>query len=248
MNKINKNNLDGILWDMDGVLVDVSMSYRQAILRTAQNFIKVKKGSINMDDVNEIKNQNGMNNDWDATYCLILRKDKRINSVREFLNNLQEFRKTEEYRSVKQTFQNIYLGNSLSEENNEEGKKGLIDIEKLNVPIQDLKKLKERYEKMGIVTGRPRREAKYTMDKFGLEKIFTDLVAMEDTEKGKPSPDPIYKAIDNLELTNTIYVGDSPSDMNAAKAANIPFIYLGDNRLSNISFTNVSNLIKYLLT
>ena len=59
---------DGLIFDMDGVIVDVSRSYREAIRQTAGYFLK---RNVLMSEVGEIKNKPGMNNDWDAPYSLI---------------------------------------------------------------------------------------------------------------------------------------------------------------------------------
>jgi HAD superfamily hydrolase (TIGR01548 family) len=89
-----KNNFDGLIFDMDGVLVDVSQSYRKAIRQTAGYFLK---RNVLMAEVDEIKSKVGMNNDWDATYALI--------------NDL-----TITYESVRAYFQKIYLGGLINNE------------------------------------------------------------------------------------------------------------------------------------
>jgi len=85
---------DGLIFDMDGVIVDVSRSYREAIRQTASYFLK---RNVLMSEVYEIKNKVGMNNDWDATYALI---------------NKQEMN----YEIVKNYFQKIYLDSLINNE------------------------------------------------------------------------------------------------------------------------------------
>jgi len=41
-----KTKYDGLIFDMDGVLVDVSQSYREAIRQTAGYFLKRKREQI----------------------------------------------------------------------------------------------------------------------------------------------------------------------------------------------------------
>jgi phosphoglycolate phosphatase-like HAD superfamily hydrolase len=55
----------------------------------------------------------------------------------------------------------------------------------------------------------------------GLEDIFDVVITSDDTERHKPSPDPILAAIERLDASpaNCAYVGDSPYDIRAAKAA-----------------------------
>lgn len=70
---------DLLIFDVDGVLVDVSMSYRQAIEQTVQTYFEtclgLKKGHRNLvtkEDISLFKSIGGFNNDWDLTSALIL--------------------------------------------------------------------------------------------------------------------------------------------------------------------------------
>jgi len=211
-----KPNYDGLIFDMDGILVDVSLSYRQAIKQTASFFLN---RDVSFKEIDKIKNIVGMNNDWDATYALI--------------NN-----KNIPYDKVKKYFQTLYLGTKT--------KKGLIDNERLFITKKQLEQLKNKYGKMGIATGRPKKEALYIIKKNNLEKIFDCLIALEDVKNSKPKPDPINKVIKILNLKNTIYIGDSPSDIIAAKAANIPSIFVGNKKIGTIQFKSIKEVLNYL--
>lgn len=226
MRYIDLTQLDGLIWDMDGVLVDVRLSYREAIRQTAE---KLLKRSVIEPEVNAVKKIVGMNNDWDATYALVY----QINDP----NKID--RSSSEYKQIYELFQSVYLGNA---EN-----KGLIETEKLFIDKTKLLKLKEKYQKMGIATGRPRNEAEYILKKFNVKDVFDSIVAMEDTEKGKPDPEPIVKVMNELKLKNTLYIGDSSSDVVAAKAAGIPSLYIGADGLGDMQFENINNLMSFLL-
>ena len=76
---------DALLFDMDGVLVDVTRSYRKAIQQTAGYFLKRK---ITLLEVEKIKSQVGMNNDWDATYALIGNSSIPYNDVKSLFQKL----------------------------------------------------------------------------------------------------------------------------------------------------------------
>jgi HAD superfamily hydrolase (TIGR01509 family) len=141
---------------------------------------------------------------------------------------------TIDYESVKDYFQKIYLG-------------GLINKEKLLIPKQKLLLLKKKYKKLGIATGRPKEEADYVIQKNSLQGIFDCIIAMEDVENSKPSPDSIQAVIKKLNLKQTIYIGDSLNDVLAAKSANIPFIYVGKQNIGTIKFQNILKVIQYLL-
>lgn len=212
-----KKPYDALIFDMDGVLVDVSQSYRKAIKKTAEFFLKRE---VKLAEINEIKGKVGMNNDWDATYSLI---------------NNTSF----SYGEVKSVFQTLYLGNK--------NKRGLIDNEELLIKKDSLLQLRKIYKKMGIATGRPREEAQYVIKKFDLNDIFDVLVAKEDVAREKPFPDPIIKAMEYLGAKKSIYIGDSPSDVVAATAAGIPSLYIGNQNIGTIRFDSPIKIIDYLL-
>jgi phosphoglycolate phosphatase-like HAD superfamily hydrolase len=50
-----------LVFDMDGVLVDVTESYRETIVRTVEHFTGK---TISRDSIQDYKNQGGWNNDW----------------------------------------------------------------------------------------------------------------------------------------------------------------------------------------
>ena len=61
-----------LIFDIDGVLVDVSKSYRVAIKKTSEYF---SKREIDFDEIQDFKNKGGLNNDWDLTRAIIRDKD-----------------------------------------------------------------------------------------------------------------------------------------------------------------------------
>ncbi len=72
-------HIDLLIFDMDGVLVDVSRSYRQAIQQTVQIYFEtclgLEKGHGNLvtqEEISLFKSIGGFNNDWDLTSALIL--------------------------------------------------------------------------------------------------------------------------------------------------------------------------------
>jgi len=50
-----------LVFDMDGVLVDVTDSYRETVVRTVEHFTGQ---TISRDSIQDYKNQGGWNNDW----------------------------------------------------------------------------------------------------------------------------------------------------------------------------------------
>jgi pyrophosphatase PpaX len=85
-----------------------------------------------------------------------------------------------------------------------------------------LPRLKAEGRKLGIVTAKRHRTVALALDRFpALEDEFDVVVAHEDTDRHKPDPDPVLVAVERLggEPSQAAYVGDSPFDIRAAKAA-----------------------------
>jgi histidinol dehydrogenase len=185
-----------IIFDIDGVLVDVSKSYREAIRQTAEFFIG---GAIGPNEINELKAKTGYNNDWDLTEALILKRGIKVPK-----------------QKIVDKFQEFYLGTKKT--------KGLIENEKWLLDLEILEKLSKNYL-LGILTGRPREEALIPLEKSGALKYFPVVIAMEDTEgKGKPNPFGLNLVLEKLgaiDRSNSMYVGDVPDDMRTAKNAGI---------------------------
>ena len=63
---------------MDGVIMDVSASYREVVRQTVSLFLQPARGAqtlpdplFNLSDLAAIKQSGGLNNDWDLTYAVI---------------------------------------------------------------------------------------------------------------------------------------------------------------------------------
>ena len=71
--------MDILIFDMDGVLIDVSKSYRKTIRRTIQiylenclGFERGRRAWITDEEISLFKSAGGFNNDWDLTSGLLL--------------------------------------------------------------------------------------------------------------------------------------------------------------------------------
>ncbi len=76
-----------LVFDMDGVLVDVTDSYRETIVRTVEHFTGT---TITRELIQDYKNQGGWNNDWALSQkiCADLGVDVPYGSVVEYFNHL----------------------------------------------------------------------------------------------------------------------------------------------------------------
>jgi len=67
------------------------------------------------------------------------------------------------------------------------------------------------------------------IDFFDLRRLFDLAVGVLDVAKPKPHPDMLLRCIDHFDVAahDAVYVGDQPTDLEAAEAAGIPFIGMG---------------------
>ena len=75
ISKIIKDINPLLIFDIDGVFVDVSKSYRIAIKETAEYFTEEK---VKLEEIQSYKNKGGYNNDWDLTEAIIRSRGKNI--------------------------------------------------------------------------------------------------------------------------------------------------------------------------
>jgi pyrophosphatase PpaX len=98
---------------------------------------------------------------------------------------------------------------------------GMIDV---------LPKLREAGRRLGIVTAKRHRTVALAIERLPwLDEQFDVVVAHEDTTRHKPDPDPVLAALARLdaEPAAAAYVGDSPFDIDAAKAAGVYAVAVG---------------------
>ena len=71
---------------------------------------------------------------------------------------------------------------------------------------------------MAIVTSKSHDVARKGLELFDLNKYFPTLIGFDDVEIHKPDPYPLHVAAERLgvDITRSIYLGDSPFDMEAA--------------------------------
>jgi HAD superfamily phosphatase len=183
-----------LIFDMDGVLVDVAESYRETIARTVEHFTgaPVTRGQIQ-----DLKNQGGWNDDWKLSHHMVTAAGIDV-----------------PFDHLKDHFQSLFLGN---------GTDGLILREQWVARPGMLEKLNQHF-RFAVFTGRPRYEASLTLGRFAGGLTFDPVIAMEDVQRHKPAPDGLLQILSVNQSSQAFYVGDTVDDARCARAARIPFI------------------------
>jgi pyrophosphatase PpaX len=84
-----------------------------------------------------------------------------------------------------------------------------------------LVRLHQEGRRLGIVTAKRRTTVELAFANVRLGHLFETIVGGDETERHKPEPEPLLLGAERLgaDPADTAYVGDSPFDVRAAKAA-----------------------------
>jgi pyrophosphatase PpaX len=82
-------------------------------------------------------------------------------------------------------------------------------------------RLHEGGRRLGVVTAKRRATVELAFARVPVAHLFETVVGGDETEKHKPDPEPLLLAAERMGVdpTTAAYVGDSPFDIRAAKAA-----------------------------
>jgi HAD superfamily phosphatase len=148
-----------LVFDMDGVLVDVTESYRETIARTVEHFTGVRPTNAR---IQEFKNAGGWNDDWKLSHHMVGKAGVEA-----------------AFDDVKDYFQKLFHG---------EGVPGLMLREQWVARPGVLEALNQRFD-FAVFTGRQKWEAELTLQRFAPDLVFDPIVGMDEVENHKPAPD-----------------------------------------------------------
>lgn len=187
--------MDLLIFDMDGVLVDVTDSYRETICATVKHFTGAE---ITKAQIQDWKNQGGWNDDWRLSQHMIRQCGKEID-----LDTVAEY------------FQSIFHGQN--------GHEALILRERWIAKTGLFERLCRRFQ-LAVFTGRQRWEAELTLGRWAPELTFAPIVGSDDVERLKPFPDGLLKICAASPGCKSWYIGDTKDDGLSARDAGVPFI------------------------
>jgi HAD superfamily hydrolase (TIGR01548 family) len=184
-----------LIFDVDGVLVDVRRSYWLSALETMR-FLTGKR--LTWPELHEWKSKPGNNDDW--------------NLVSNWATALG---RPTTYEEARVAFQQFYWGKN--------GRSGNVRKEKLMVTPRQIERWAKRFE-LDLFTGRTRQEFSYTFDRWPGTRHFRTVITMDDVKRKKPHPDGLLKILGLRDPATALYVGDNIDDALAAHDARVPFM------------------------
>jgi pyrophosphatase PpaX len=89
--------------------------------------------------------------------------------------------------------------------------------------LDTLAQLTEVGIRLGLVTSKTRMELNPTLERVPLQRYARVIVTADLTTRPKPFPDPVYLALQTLQIgaEHVLFVGDSPYDIHAGNAAGV---------------------------
>lgn len=186
------------IFDIDGVVRDVSQSYRRAIADTVEHFTQ---GSFrpSLSDIDNLKREGCWNNDWLASQELIRRHWPNASDDQP------------NYEMIVDFFQRRYRGQILEDPDQWDG---YITNEPLLMSPDYLPNLSGAGIAWGFFSGATSSSARYVLERrLGLDNPC--LVAMGDAPD-KPDPSGLFQALNQLNRAADLpvaYVGDTVADI-----------------------------------
>jgi HAD superfamily hydrolase (TIGR01548 family) len=238
-------NVDAVVLDIDGVVVDVADSYRRAIVESIDH---VYGDTIDKADIQLFKNAGGFNNDWELTYAAALyvlaRREKPRLSIETYTGLIaasggglegartaiadeldpaarEQVLAEWDRDRLRTVFQQLYLGSERYRElegaEPDLDTEGFIEDEPVLLDPETREALTEW--SLGVITGRPAAEADIALERAGLEIPDEHRFTMDDWEAGKPDPHALVTLADRLEAETVAFVGDTLDDVRTANNA-----------------------------
>lgn len=189
-----------LIFDVDGVLVDVRETYWRSGIETIHSLTGKKPTWA---EFHEWKRMPGNNDDW----TMVSRWATALGVPTS-------------YEQAREAFSPFYWGRN--------GQPGNVLKEKLLVTRQLIERWAARRE-LNLFTGRTRQEFAWTFDKWPAARSFRTVITMDDAKK-KPDPQGLRIILAGRDPRTALYLGDNIDDALAASAAQMPFMAILSKR------------------
>jgi len=203
MDNLNLENFSGIIFDLDGVIYDIT----EAINKAVEDAIEKYNLNVNKDEImQEIAHLIEEIQNYPVPQIIL----KSYNLLKE-VNALKGLKYFKKMRIA------VFLFNQFNKYR-EEAK----IFEGIDETISKLSKK----VKLAILTNNKSTYAEEVLEKFNLTDYFETIIGFNEVTEVKPSPEGILKILDrwNLEPSETIFIGDMTTDIIAGKAAKVKMI------------------------
>jgi len=235
-----KFSFDAVIFDIDNVLIDTRASYTDCIRETVQQYLSTylkfkpqKSRLLSRRDVEQFKLLGGFNDDWDTCYGLLiyllslkpgsatfpeLKKSKNLSALLKknkkplFITGVEKIcgkNPKVQMKKVAGIFQKLYWAK-------------YIKNEKPIISKKVIRKLSRSGIKIGIATGRNRKEAHHAFKNSGISQYISKAMTLDDlpSEKfKKPNPYSLRKIAEFLgKELRYLYIGDLPDDIQMARS------------------------------
>jgi len=182
-----------LIFDVDGVLVDVSGTYWRSALETVR-YLTGKR--VTYAELHQWKSKPGFNDDWSMVAAWVTSLGKPLS-----------------YEGARVAFEKFYWGS--------DGKPGNVRNERILVGPRQIERWARQYE-LNLFTGRTRQELSYTFEHWPSTKYFRTIITMDDAPK-KPRPEGLRIILAGRDPATALYLGDNIDDALAARDAGVPF-------------------------
>jgi HAD superfamily hydrolase (TIGR01548 family) len=239
----------GVVLDVDGVLVDVADSYRRAILESVAVVYGETIAREDVQQFKDAGGFNNDWELTDAAALWVLARragyDEGVPAYTDRIADegggidgatavIRAVLSDDDARAVldqwnperlRAVFQQLYLGPELYRELEDatpdpglEDHEGYIDDEPVLADAETLEALTDRCP-VGVLTGRPAREAGIALERVGLSLPEDRRITMDDEPAGKPDPEGLLVLAERMDVGVVLFAGDTLDDVETAVRA-----------------------------
>jgi len=204
MEKINLEKYKGVIWDLDGTIFNISDALKKAV------------------------------DDGIEKYQLIIERDEVMEEIAHLIEEIQNYPVPKillnSYELLKVNFLSgigffkklriaIFLFNQFNKYK-DAGSTIYDGIDNL------LTKMFDKKLKLAILTNNKSQYAEEVLDKFNLTKYFDIIVGFNEVSEVKPNPEGLNIILNKWKINSseTIFIGDMTTDVDAGKSANVMMI------------------------
>jgi len=184
-----------LVFDVDGVLVDVRESYWRSGIET---MLYLTGKRVTHAELHRWKSRPGNNDDW-----------------RMVSNWATALGRPTTYEQAREAFGRFYWGTA--------ERPGNVLREKMVVTPGQISRWAARFE-LNLFTGRNREEFSFTFKNWPGTRYFRKVITVDDVKEMKPDPQGLHAILGKRDPRTALYVGDNIDDALAARRAGVPFL------------------------